>query len=80
MVAPGADMPLLFTECAVQNVNCCCVPCLVDPDKPGERLLDACWDDNVEEAVRLIGKREYICSVTHGVITDSRHNVYGKVI
>ena len=48
-------------------------PCLVDPDKLGKRLLDACWKDNAEKAVQLIEKGEYICSATHGVITDSRH-------
>ena len=50
-------------------------PCLVDPDKLGECLLDACRDDNAEEAIQLIEKGEYICSATqlamHGVITDS---------
>ena len=33
-------------------------PCLVDPDKLGNRLLDACWNDNAEKAVQLIEKGE----------------------
>ena len=48
-------------------------PCLIDPDELGIRLLGACSADNAEKAVQLIEKGEYICSATHGVITDSRH-------
>ena len=33
-------------------------PCLVDPDKLENRLLDACWNDNAEKAVQLIEKGE----------------------
>ena len=38
-------------------------PCLVDPDKLGNRLLDACWINSGEDAILLLEEGEWICSV-----------------
>ena len=56
----GSSWPIVRSLRLIRNVNRCSVPCLVDPDKLGDRLLLACGFNLEEYAIQLLEEGEWI--------------------